>query len=202
MPGLLPWASLLHNWARLAQQQDASEFLAFLLHKLCSDAFAGTWAARLNDGDVIERRDQGAIPPPLPLAVPDQTQSVSLQQLLNDWHAQEATFALSKAPQFLFLQLKRYKQVGSEVCKLCTPVVLSPAARLSVPCFTSEASLDTLPATYKLCFAVRVPMSMQVTTVVPWLSMVTPRPFCLVTTVLRRNPLKIHNAPGLRPTVT
>ena len=154
VPGLLPWASLLHNWARLAQQQDASEFLAFLLHKLCSDAFAGTWAARLNDGDVIERRDQGAIPPPLPLTVPDQTQSVSLQQLLNDWHAQEATFALSKAPQFLFLQLKRYKQVGSEVCKLCTPVVLSPAARLSVPCFTGEASLDTLPATYKLCFAV------------------------------------------------
>ena len=112
VPGLLPWASLLHNWARLAQQQDASEFLAFLLRKLCSNAFAGTWAARLNDGDVIERRDQGAIPPPLPLAVPDQTQSVSLQQLLNDWHAQEATFALSKAPQFLFLQLKRYKQVG------------------------------------------------------------------------------------------
>ena len=32
--------------------------------------------------------------------------------------------------------------------------MLSPAARLSVPCFTGEASLDTLPATYKLCFAV------------------------------------------------
>ncbi|CAE7253108.1 Usp36, partial [Symbiodinium sp. CCMP2456] len=154
VPGLLTWASLLRNWAHLAQQQDASEFLAFLLHKLRSDAFAGTWAARLNDGDVIERRDQGATPPPLPLAMPEQVQGVTLQQILNDWHAQEATFALIKAPQFLLLQLKRYRQVGSQVHKLHTPVTLSPAARIDVPCFIDEATLDTQPVSYKLCFVV------------------------------------------------
>ncbi|CAE7894116.1 unnamed protein product, partial [Symbiodinium microadriaticum] len=90
VPGLLPWASLLRRWTQLAQQQDASEFLAFLLQKLRSEAFAGTWAARLNDGDIVDCRDRGAIPPPLPLT--------------------EATFALEAAPQFFFLQLKRYRQ--------------------------------------------------------------------------------------------
>ena len=79
VPGLLPWASLLRRWTQLAQQQDASEFLAFLLQKLRSEAFAGTWAARLNDGDIVDCRDRGAIPPPLPLTVPEQTQGVSLQ---------------------------------------------------------------------------------------------------------------------------
>ena len=39
-------------------------------------------------------------------------------------------------------------------------------------------------------------VQMQVTTDVPWPSMVTHRLFCLVTTALQQSPLKPHNATG------
>ena len=151
VPGLFNWASLLQGWRNLTQQQDAAEFSDFLLERLLPPAFQGAWEARLNDGSGTECRDRGFVPPSLPLTVPEST--VSLQALVDAWHHQEATFAFTRAPRFLLLQLKRYRRDGAAITKLNTLITLSPNARILVPRFVSD-SLTTESVAYKLCYTV------------------------------------------------
>ena len=151
VPGLFNWAGLLRGWSNLSQQHDCAEFSDCLLSRLQPSAFQGAWEARLNDGSSIECRDRGNVPPSLPVAIPEST--VSLQALVEAWHCQEATFAFTRAPRFLLLQLKRYRHEDAEASKLKTPVTLSPHARILVPRFTSD-SLCTEQVPYKLCFTV------------------------------------------------
>ena len=54
------WRMLLHRWEAASSQHDASEFLAFLLSKLCTPMVTWRWEARLitdADCEVLDRGD-------------------------------------------------------------------------------------------------------------------------------------------------
>eukprot|EP00439_Symbiodinium_sp_Y106_P007102 s8365_g1.t1 len=54
------WRMLLHRWEAASSQHDASEFLAFLLSKLCTPVVTWRWEARLatdTDCEVLDRGD-------------------------------------------------------------------------------------------------------------------------------------------------
>ena len=128
------------------------EFLTHLLTRLGSACFAGSWEARLNDADRVEVRGSGLFNTPLPMDLPH-IEHASLQQIINHWHLQDTTSALLRPPQFLLIQLNRYIMQSGFPAKLHTCVLLSPGARIQVPCFNGP-TLSTDYAVYTPCFTV------------------------------------------------
>ena len=55
-------------WPNLQRQQDAGEFMAVLLTRAASPAYAGTWSARRFDHDGVQVLDAGTLQAPLPIA--------------------------------------------------------------------------------------------------------------------------------------
>ena len=95
--GMPMWRMLLHNWGNPQLQHDAAEFLAFLLSKLQASTFTWSWEARIgNESDTdSEVADRGNSQQAITLDLPGQEGPYDLQLLLNAWHEQAHTHALT-----------------------------------------------------------------------------------------------------------
>ena len=102
LPNCMMLQPLFRGWPNLHQQHDAGEFLQRVLAVAQPGACAGGWEARLTDPASVH--DSGDLGIPLFLHLPGET----LQALVDSWHAQFATHALTYHGGCLFLQICRY----------------------------------------------------------------------------------------------
>ena len=84
VPRLLSWMSVLQHWPNLHRQQDAGEFLTFLLGRAKTPACAGFWQARRTKRGQIQVLDGGALNAPLAMPLHGQ----ALQDCTDAWESQ------------------------------------------------------------------------------------------------------------------
>ena len=133
------WRSLLQAWQpALDRQQDAAEFLAFVLGRAMPLAYKGQWQSRFSVGRLGFIGDQGHCFQPLALEIhPD-----GLQASITAWHQQHYPHAFSKAPTILYLQIKRYTQKDGTIHKNMHFFDYQVGTEVRLPVFGSAAGLD------------------------------------------------------------
>ena len=105
---LLPWRQALSQWQCVHQQQDVSEFAAFLLDFARPEAYKGPWEARLvQEGPPPTTRilDSGECFSPIAIDLTGPT----LQHCVYSWYTQANTHALAQASILMLLALKRFR---------------------------------------------------------------------------------------------
>ena len=138
--GMPMWRMLLHNWGNPQMQHDAAEFLAFLLSKLQANTFTWGWEARIgNESDTAsEVADRGNSQQAITLDLPGQEGPYDLQLLLNAWHEQAHTHALTGDATLLMFRLARYRQQeGGIVRNNC---VVTWASSVCIPIFDGQGN--------------------------------------------------------------
>ena len=138
--GMPMWRMLLHNWGNPQMQHDAAEFLAFLLSKLQANTFTWGWEARIgNETDTAsEVADRGNSQQAITLDLPGQEGPYDLQLLLNTWHEQAHTHALTGDATLLMFRLARYRQQeGGIVRNNC---VVTWASSVCIPIFDGQGN--------------------------------------------------------------
>ena len=96
---LLPWRQAFTGWANLHRQNDAAEFIHFLLGYSQPEAYSGRWEARISNDDSplgFELRDSGDCYGPLVIDIA----GPSLQHCLYHWHIHGQMHALTVPPTF------------------------------------------------------------------------------------------------------
>ena len=140
----MPWKQMHREWHQPARQHDAPEYIMFLQRHLNGPVIQGSWEARVqlvNAG--CEVSDRGGVWPLLldqPLPEPrSPTEPASTPQLLVDaWHTQASTHAISgEPPSVMAIQLNRFQHHNGRMRKSAVRVALSPS--LSLPCFSHAA---------------------------------------------------------------
>ena len=113
---LRSWMPVLQHWANLQQQQDAGEFLAFLLRRANRPACAGSCVARRNEQGHTQVLDEGTLSAPQPIALQGNT--------LKVWERQRATHALMHSGGLIMVQLMRYLRKGTRLTWSAIPYSL------------------------------------------------------------------------------
>ena len=133
------WRSLLTAWrSNLQQQQDAAEFLHFLLEHAKPAAYAGEWQGRYTVRSLTFVSDRGHCFQPIALEI----NRDGLQASIYAWHQQHYTYALRQAPQLLCLMIKRYTQHFVGPHKNTTFMDYQVGATLWLPVFGSARGLE------------------------------------------------------------
>ena len=133
------WRSLLTAWrSNLQQQQDAAEFLHFLLEHAKPAAYAGEWQGRYAFRNLTFVSDRGHCFQPIALEI----HRDGLQASIYAWHQQHYTYALRQAPQLLCLMIKRYTRHFVGPHKNTTFMDYQVGATLWLPVFGSARGLD------------------------------------------------------------
>ena len=152
LPQCLAWRAHLREWRSIAQQQDACQFMEYLLSSAKPRAYLGTWQARLTlPFQVVDR---GSLDAPILLDLPG-TSDLTLQELLQHWHEQHTIHAVEKHSGVILLQLKRYAHVSGNPVKDARAVRWLPGERVAVPCFCEAQGIrvrfDYFRIAYVLC---------------------------------------------------
>ena len=127
-------SSLLPRWSFGHSQQDAGEFLVFLL----SAGLPPIWCSRVDELG-IQQMDEGHM---IFLDLCD-GQSC-LDQMISDWHLQHYVHALNFAADIVCLQLGRYPQDR----KISTPVEIVDGVQLPVFVNRENLSVTWVPYTF------------------------------------------------------
>ena len=137
------WPSVARRWHHDGQQQDASEFLLSILQAAGIDTRFTTWQARGMSASIRGDAGHGSIL----IALRDVIQRplTSIQEGIDMWHQQLQLCALWPRPQYVVLQLDRFRAGG---VKDFVPVHVP--AQVCVPCFSAGAGLDLEWAFYGL----------------------------------------------------
>ena len=152
LPQCLAWRAHLREWRSIAQQQDACQFMEYLLSSAKPRAYLGTWQARLTLPFQVV--DGGSLDAPILLDLPG-TSDLTLQELLQHWHEQHTIHAVEKHSGVILLQLKRYAHVCGNPVKDARAVRWLPGERVAVPCFCEAQGIrvrfDYFRIAYVLC---------------------------------------------------
>ena len=127
------------------RQHDAGEFLQRFLAVAQPGACAGGWEARLTNPSRVH--DSGDLGIPLLLHLPGET----LQTLVDSWHNQFATHALTYHGGDLFLQICRFCDSAQKNMQ-CLP--LRPGDVVAMPVFTEVGSACTRLEQFRVVAAV------------------------------------------------
>ena len=151
---LFHWHQVLARWPRIAEQQDAAEFLCFVLHKAEPAGYLITWEARRMQREVFETRitttDSGDGFLPLVIDIC----SGGIQQCIDDWStvSSSSIYALRCAPKILFLQLRRYTQRRGVILKSGVAVSIDAGEIVWMPLW--EAGFELRYVSYRVAVAV------------------------------------------------
>ena len=143
------WLQFLRQWRLdLTRQQDAAEFLVYMLEYATPVAYNGQWQARTSLGALTFVHDSGHTQQPILLEIHQHGLQASIQQ----WHMQPYPHALREAPIVLFFQLKRWSQKDSHrpVNKDLTPFFFEVGATFDLPLFESARGLQVQWLKYRL----------------------------------------------------
>ena len=133
------WRSLLTAWrSNLQQQQDAAEFLHFLLEHAKPAAYEGEWQGRYTVRNLTFFSDRGHCYQPIALEIHQD----GLQASIQAWHQQHYTHALRQAPRLLYLMIKRYTRHLTGPRKITTFMDYQVGATLWFPVFSSARGLE------------------------------------------------------------
>ena len=141
---LLPWRQALSQWRHVHQQQDVSEFAAFLLDFARPEAYRGHWEARLfQEGPppITRILDSGLCFSPIAIDLTGPT----LQHCIYSWYTQANAHALAQAPIMLLLALKRFRINASNpdgAIKDVQSVTIQAGELVRIPSFDSNAGLS------------------------------------------------------------
>ena len=130
------------------RQQDAVEFLGFLLEYAQPSAYTGLWQSRYSFGTITCVADSGHLYQPITLDL----NSNGLQASIVDWHLQTFPHALRQAPRMLFFQLKRWAQKDPRrpAQKDLTRYPFEVGAAVDLPLFARAQGLHVLWQRYRL----------------------------------------------------
>ena len=156
-PACLPrvpfWLTFLQQFqtqlrASYDRQQDAVEFLGFLLEYAQPSAYTGLWQSRYSFGTITCVADSGHLYQPMTLEL----NSNGLQASIVDWHLQTFPHALRQAPRMLFFQLKRWAQKDPRrpAQKDLTRYPFEVGAAVDLPLFARAQGLHVLWQRYRL----------------------------------------------------
>ena len=126
------------------QQQDVSEFAAFLLNFARPEAYRGHWEARLfpeGPPRITRILDSGLCFSPIAIDLTGPT----LQHCIYSWYTQANAHALARAPITLLLALKRFRINASNpdgAVKDMQPVTIQAGELVRIPSFDSNAGLS------------------------------------------------------------
>ena len=141
------WRSLLTAWrSNLQQQQDAAEFLHFLMEHAKPAAYEGEWQGRYTIRNLTFVSDRGHCFQPIALEI----HRDGLQASIQAWHQQHYTHALRQAPQLLYLMIKRYTQHFTGPSKNTTFMDYQVGATLWFPVFSSARGLEVIWRGYSI----------------------------------------------------
>ena len=113
--------TLFRNWNGQDRQQDACEFLQFLVGRLESPWFHLAWEKRVMADNAIQVSDRCEQFHTLVLQFPEtkDVRAFSLQELMNLWHHERNMIqALKSAPDLLCIQLDRFQMTDEGMIKL------------------------------------------------------------------------------------
>ena len=156
----MPWKQMHREWLQPSRQHDAPEYIMFLQRHLNGPVIQGSWEARMQHEDVGgEVSDRGGVWPllldqPLPVPHSSDEPASTPQSLVDAWHTQASTHAISgEPPSVMAIQLNRFQNHQGQIRKSTVRVALSSS--LSIPCFSHEAhdgqqGLHTRLARYQL----------------------------------------------------
>ena len=133
------WRTLLQAWRPvLDRQQDAAEFLSFVMERAMPLAYQGQWQSRYNIGGLSFIMDRGQCSEPLALEIhPD-----GLQASITAWHRQHYLYAFQQVPIFLYLQIKRYTRMDGVTHKNMHYFDFQVGADVRLPVFSSATGLE------------------------------------------------------------
>ena len=140
------------GWPKPHCQHDWVEFTAFLLPQLPGGSFRGYWSGIRLDSGRVRITDRGRLSHAIALSTPVKP-TMSVQQLLYNWQAQEACYALDGEADMILLQLPRFATVRRNVQKLTQPYDIPHL--LQVPIHLREQPGDVRWATYRAVICVQ-----------------------------------------------
>ena len=108
VPRSLSWMSVLQHWPNLHRQQDAGEFLTFLLGRANPPPYAGFWQARRTEHGQTQVLDGGTLSAPLAMPLHGQ----ALQDCIDAWESQPSIHAAVASGGLIIIQLMRYQAAG------------------------------------------------------------------------------------------
>ena len=153
LPRIQFWLTFLQQFqaqlqTRYDRQQDAVEFLGFLLEYAQPPAYTGLWQSRYSFGPVTCVADSGHLYQPITLEL----NSNGLQASIEDWHLQTFPHALRQAPRMLFFQLKRWAQKDPRrpAQKDLTRYPFEVGAAIDLPLFARAQGLHVQWQRYRL----------------------------------------------------
>ena len=139
VPRMLSWMTVLQAWPNLQRQQDAGEFLAFLLARASPSAYAGMWSARRAESTGVQVLDAGTLQAPLPIAL----HGTSLQDCIDNWERQRNIHAIVNTGGLLLLQLLRYRTSAGQPHKDYSSIPTQPGQAIGLPQFDSASGHQT-----------------------------------------------------------
>ena len=140
----IAWCALHSGWRSLHMQHDVVEYLTYLTPSLGIPLTSGRWQSRQNTDHGCLALDEGhtwplLLPAPLRALAAENTASVPLQSLLDEWmHSQAGLHGLVTEPLALLFQVNRFVHSPEGISKVAVPV--SPEPIIYVPRFAN--SLD------------------------------------------------------------
>ena len=137
LPDCLALRELFRDWSNLHCQHDAGEFLQHLYAVARPEAYRWSWSARLtNPLQTVDTGDFGA-----PLLLTLLTfQGGTLQELVDSWHQQYATHALTQHCGCVYFQICRYADLSRKDMR---KILIVPGDVVAVPVFTDDGSACT-----------------------------------------------------------
>ena len=112
------------------RQHDAGEMLE---HWVAAGRVSGRWEARIAERMLVKIRHFATTMSPINLDLPETAGTISLQQLVLEWHAnQPGVQALADAPQLLMVRLVRFTRRANQTCKNTASVAIPTTAQMLV----------------------------------------------------------------------
>ena len=186
------WRMLLHRWEAASSQHDASEFLAFLLSKLCTPVVTWRWEARLATDTDCEVLDRGDSMQAITLEIPGEDGPYTLQSLLHSWHAQANVHALAGDAELLLFRLARYKQRAGGIVRNNRDITWT--ASVHVPVFITDQGRASVATEFVVQATIMCIMVLLLHVAITLLCCMPQMLISIVTTGLRRsdglNPLQ------------
>ena len=142
------WKRCLRHWPHCGRQQDAADFLTYLLQAAELRYFRGSWAVL----SASSLRDSGQVCPVALTCDLSQVPKVRglcpLQSVINHWHFSPTSPALTAGTECVVLQLNRFATEGRRLSKVT--VAVSLPQQISLPVWVA-GSVQRLK--FRLCAA-------------------------------------------------
>ncbi|CAE6921908.1 usp-46, partial [Symbiodinium sp. CCMP2456] len=149
------WVATMQGWRRPSQQHDGVEFLEFFLGKQAElrAKLEVHWQARAQSSGSYIGMDGGTSVPlliqPPETRLQEDMYSVSVQEMVDAWHLQEAMHAALTAPQLLVIQVGRFAFDRSHGRATKRRFAVVPDIELRFPVFADDLHVNH--SNYHLC---------------------------------------------------